>query len=184
MLAIRSTPRVAAIVAAVAGACLMLGGCGGGSIGGSAATGSSGGASAPAGSSSSSSSSSSPAPVSTASVAKGLLTGHFCTDFTHLGTTLGKLTPAQSKNIEQNRGEAVAFLQQAAADFNGLANEAPGKVGPFMHTLAAEYQTLASAAGSGASLSQLKNEAKDVDSVGKSGAAFRQLIQYLVTACH
>jgi hypothetical protein len=178
MLAIRSTPRVAAIVAAVAGACLMLGGCGGGSTGGSAATGSSPGASAPA------ASSSSPAPVSTASAAKGLLTGHFCTDFTHLGTTLGKLTPAQSKNIEQNRPEAVAFLEQAAADFNGLANEAPGKVGPFMHTLAAEYQTLASAAGSGASLSQLKNEAKNVDSVGKSGAAFRQLIQYLVTACH
>ena len=45
MLAIRSTPRVAAIVAAVAGACLMLGGCGGGSIGGSAASGSSAGAS-------------------------------------------------------------------------------------------------------------------------------------------
>ena len=182
MLAIRSTPRVAAIVAAVAGACLMLGGCGGGSIGGSAASGNSAGASASAGSSSSSSSS--PAPVSTASAAKGLLTGHFCTDFTHLGQTLGKLTPAQSKNIEQNRPEAVAFLEQAAADFNGLANEAPGKVGPFMHTLAAEYQTLASAAGSGASLSQLKNEAKNVDSVGKSGAAFRQLIQYLVTACH
>jgi len=180
MLAIRSTPRVAAIVAAVAGACLMLGGCGGGSIGGSAATGSSAGASAPA----ASSSSSAPAPASTASAAKGLLTGHFCTDFTHLGTTLGKLTPAQSKSIEQNRGEAVAFLQQAAADFNGLANEAPGKVGPFMHTLAAEYQSLASDAGSGASLSQLKNEAKNVDSVGKSGAAFRQLIQYLVTACH
>jgi hypothetical protein len=178
MLAIRSTPRVAAIVAAVAGACLMLGGCGGGSTGGSAATGSSAGASASA------ASSSSPAPVSTASAAKGLLTGHFCTDFTHLGTTLGKLTPAQSKNIEQNRPEAVAFLEQAAADFNGLANEAPGKVGPFMHTLAAEYQSLASAAGSGASLSQLKNEAKNVDSVGKSGAAFRQLIQYLVTACH
>jgi hypothetical protein len=179
MLAIRSTPRVSAIVAAVAGACLMLGGCGGGSIGGSAATtGSSAGASAPAGSSSS------PAPVSTASAAKGLLTGHFCTDFTHLGQTLGKLTPAQSKNLEQNRGEAVAFLTQAAADFNGLANEAPGKVGPFMHTLASEYQSLASAAGSGASLSQLKNEAKNVDTVGKSGAAFRQLIQYLVTACH
>ena len=178
MLAIRSTPRVAAIVAAVAGACLMLGGCGGGATGGSAATGSSAGASASA------ASSSSPAPVSTASAAKGLLTGHFCTDFTHLGTTLGKLTPAQSKNIEQNRPEAVAFLEQAAADFNGLANEAPGKVGPFMHTLAAEYQTLASAAGSGASLSQLKNEAKNVDSVGKSGAAFRQLIQYLITACH
>ena len=181
MLAIRSTPRVAAIVAAVAGACLMLGGCGGGSIGGSAATGSSGAASSAG---ASSSSSSSPAPVSTASAAKGLLTGHFCTDFTHLGTTLGKLTPAQSKSIEQNRGEAVAFLQQAAADFNGLANEAPGKVGPFMHTLAAEYQSLASDAGTGASLSQLKNEAKNVDSVGKSGAAFRQLIQYLVTACH
>jgi hypothetical protein len=178
MLAIRSTPRVAAIVAAVAGACLMLGGCGGGSIGGSAASGSSAGASASA------TSSSSPAPVSTASAAKGLLTGHFCTDFTHLGTTLGKLTPAQSKNIEQNRPEAVAFLEQAAADFNGLANEAPGKVGPFMHTLAAEYQTLASAAGSGASLTQLKNEAKNVDTVGKSGTAFRQLVQYLVTACH
>jgi hypothetical protein len=181
MLAIRSTPRVSAIVAAVAGACLMLGGCGGGSIGGSAATGSSGGTSSAG---SGSSSSSSPAPVSTASAAKGLLTGHFCADFTHLGTTLGKLTPAQSKNIEQNRPEAVAFLAQAAADFNGLANEAPGKVGPFMHTLAAEYQSLASAAGSGASLTQLKNEAKNVDSVGKSGAAFRQLIQYLVTACH
>jgi hypothetical protein len=178
MLAIRSTPRVAAIVAAVAGSCLMLGGCGGGSIGGSAATGSSAGTSGPA------ASSSSPAPVSTASAAKGLLTGHFCTDFTHLGQTLGKLTPAQSKNLEQNRGEAVAFLTQAAADFNGLANEAPGKVGPFMHTLASEYQSLASAAGSGASLSQLKNEAKNVDTVGKSGAAFRQLIQYLVTACH
>ena len=178
MLAIRSTPRVAAIVAAVAGSCLMLGGCGGGSIGGSAATGSSAGTSGPA------ASSSSPAPVSTASAAKGLLTGHFCTDFTHLGQTLGKLTPAQYKNIEQNRPEAVAFLEQAAADFNGLANEAPGKVGPFMHTLASEYQSLASAAGSGASLSQLKNEAKNVDTVGKSGAAFRQLIQYLVTACH
>jgi hypothetical protein len=180
MLAIRSTPRVSAIAAAVAGACLMLGGCGGGSIGGSAA-GSSGSS---AGASASAASSSSPAPVSTASAAKGLLTGHFCTDFTHLGQTLGKLTPAQSKNLEQNRGEAVAFLAQAAADFNGLANEAPGKVGPLMHTLAAEYQSLASAAGSGASLSQLKNEAKNVDSVGKSGAAFRQLIQYLVTSCH
>jgi hypothetical protein len=178
MLAIRSTPRVSAIVAAVAGACLMLGGCGGGSTGGSAA-GSSSGASAPA-----SGSSSAPAPASTAKAAKGLLTGHFCTDFTHLGTTLGKLTPAQSRNIEQNRPEAVAFLEQAAADFNGLANEAPSKVGPFMHTLASEYQSLASAAGSGASLTQLKNEAKSVDTVGKSGAAFRQLIQYLVTACH
>jgi hypothetical protein len=177
MLAIRSTPRVSAIVAAVAGACLMLGGCGGGSTGGSAA-GSSSGASAPA-----SGSSSAPAPASTAKAAKGLLTGHFCTDFTHLGTTLGKLTPAQSRNIEQNRPEAVAFLEQAAADFNGLANEAPSKVGPFMHTLASEYQSLASAAGSGASLTQLKNEAKSVDTVGKSGAAFRQLIQYLVTAC-
>src|ERR1022692_2972010 len=113
MLAIRSTPRVSAIVAAVAGACLMLGGCGGGSIGGSAPpTGSSAGPSAPAGSSSS------PAPVSTASAAKGLLTGHFCTDFTHLGQTLGKLTPAQSKNLEQNRRDAVAFLTQAAAAFN------------------------------------------------------------------
>ena len=179
MLAIRSTPRVSAIVAAVAGACLMLGGCGGGSTGGSAATGSSSGASAPA-----SGSSSAPAPASTAKAAKGLLTGHFCTDFTHLGTTLGKLTPAQSRNIEQNRPEAVAFLEQAAADFNGLANEAPSKVGPFMHTLASEYQSLASAAGSGASLTQLKNEAKSVDTVGKSGAAFRQLIQSLVTACH
>src|ERR1700685_3665674 len=109
MLAIRSTPRVSAIVAAGAGACLMLGGCGGGSTGG-AASGSSGGASAQASSSSSAS-----APASTAKAAKGLLTGHFCTDFTHLGTTLGKLTPAQSKNIEQNRPEAVAFLEQAAA---------------------------------------------------------------------
>ena len=180
MLAIRSTPRVAAIVAAVAGACLMLGGCGGGSIGGSsAAAGNSASASAPA-----SGSSSAPAPASTATAAKGLLTGHFCTDFTHLGTTLGKLTPAQQKNIGQNRTLAVAFLEQAAADFNGLAGEAPAKAKPFMQTLGSEYQALASAAGSGISLAQLKGQTKNLDTTGKTGAAFRQLVQYMITACH
>jgi hypothetical protein len=53
-----------------------------------------------------------------------------------------------------------------------------------MQTLGSEYQALASAAGSGISLAQLKGQTKNLDTTGKTGAAFRQLVQYMITACH
>jgi hypothetical protein len=175
MFAIRSTRWVSGLAAAAAGTCLLLSACGGGSNGtpasgsGTAASGSGGSSSAPASS-------------GTVAPSKGLLTGHFCKDLTNLGK-VSNLTPAQAKKIGNDRPAAVAYLKQAAADFDGLGSEGPPKVQKFMHVLADEYASLADLASSGASLAQLKAKSKGVETDGASGQAFRQLIQYVGSAC-
>jgi hypothetical protein len=182
MLAIRSTPRVAAIVAAVAGACLMLGGCGGGSIGGSAAAGSTSSAAASAGSSSPAASSSAPA---VAGFAAPKLTGHFCTDLNNMGKNMPKV-PAGDKNdlaaLEANGGQ---LFKEAAAYFTALANEAPPQAAPELKIIAAAYSSMASGGiGAAGSMAQLAKQMEGITTHGKSGQAFISLITYVSTHCH
>jgi hypothetical protein len=160
MLAIRSTPRV---VAAAAAACLLLGACGGSAASGSGSTSSSG--------------------TSSAAPSKGLLTGHFCTDFSSLGKIVSHVSAAQSAKLDHSRPAAVAYLRQIAADFDGLGKEAPPKVEKLMHVIAGKYKSVADAAASGTSLAQLKTMGNDLGTTGASGAAFRQLITYVGTNC-
>jgi hypothetical protein len=171
MFAIRSTRWAPGLAAAAAGTCLLLSACGGGSNG-AAASGSGG----------STSSSSAPASSSTVAPDKGLLTGHFCKDLTNLGK-VSNLTAAQAKKIGKDRPAMVAYMRRAAADFDGLGSEGPPKVQKFMHVLANQYSSLADLAGSGASLAKLKASAAGVETAGASGQAFKQLIQYVGTAC-
>jgi hypothetical protein len=172
MLAIQSTSRVSAAIAA-AGACLLLGACGGGSNGTSA-----GGSSSSSGGSSSSSSAA--APTSTATPAKGLLTGHFCTDFITLGKDLGSID--QSK-IGSSRSAAADAMDQIAADFDGLGKEAPPKIQKAMHTIASQYTSLGNAARGGTSLSDLKKQVSGLENGGATGAAFQKVTTYMTTSC-
>jgi hypothetical protein len=178
MLAIRSTPRVSAIVAAVAGACLLLGGCGGGSLG-AAAAGSSAGASAAG---------STPAASSSAPALSGLptpkLTGHFCTDLNNMGKNMPKI-PAGDKNdlaaLEANGGQ---LFKEAAAYFNALANEAPPQAGPELKIIAAAYSSMAGGNITAGSVAQLEKQMASVTTHGKTGQAFLSLITYISTHCH
>ncbi len=178
MLAIRSIPRVSAIVAAAAaGACLVLSGCGGGSIGGTPAA---SGSSASSGGSSGGGSSASPAGTSTAS-----LTGHFCTDLTKIGRSVPRVPAAQLRNLAANRPAAAAILNSFVAEFNGLATEAPPAVASDLRTIAAAYQSEAGAVLSGsATEAQLKQSARALATSGATGTAFRGLLEYLVLNCH
>jgi hypothetical protein len=180
MLAIRSTPRVAAIVAAVAGACLLLGGCGGGSSGGTAAAGSSASASAPAASSAPASSS---APA-LAGLPTPKLTGHFCTDLDNMGKNLPKV-PAGDKNdlaaLEANGGQ---LFKKASAYFTALANEAPPQAATELKLIASAYTSMASGGINASSLAQLEKQMGSVTTHGKSGQAFLGLVTYIETHCH
>lgn len=177
MLAIRSTPRVAAIVAAVAGACLMLGGCGGSSAGGTAAGSTS--SAAPAGGSS---------PASSAPSVPGFalpkLTGNFCTDLNKMGSNLPKI-PAKDKDnlagLEANGGQ---LFKEAAAYFTALANEAPAQAGPELKIIANAYTSIANGGISAGSVSQLEKQMQGITTQGKTGQAFISLITYVSTHCH
>jgi hypothetical protein len=175
MLAIKSTSRVSAVIAA-AGACLLLGACGGGSNG-TAASGSSSPSSASGGSSSSSSA---PAPTSTATPEKGLLTGHFCTDFITLGSDLDSIDESK---INSSRSAAADEMDQIAADFDGLGKEAPPKIRSAMHTIASQYSSLGNAARSGTSISDLKKQVSNLEKGGATGAAFEKVTTYMTTSC-
>jgi hypothetical protein len=172
MFAIQSTSRVSAVIAA-AGACLLLGACGGGSNGTSAGGPSSSG-------SGSSSSSSAPAPTSTAKPAKGLLTGHFCTDFITLGKDLDSIDESK---IGSSRSAAADAMDQIAADFDGLGKEAPPKIQKAMHTIASQYTSLANSARGGTSLSDLKKQVGGLENGGATGAAFEKVTTYMTTSC-
>jgi hypothetical protein len=176
MLAIQSTSRVSAVIAA-AGACLLLGACGGGSNGTSASGSSS---SSPA--SSGSSSSSAPAPAHSVAPAKGLLTGDFCKDFIGLGDAV---TPskAEEKKIDTDRSAAADFMDKIAADFDGLGKEGPPKIQKAMHTIASQYTALGDAARSGKSLTDLKKQADQLQSGGATGAAFEKVTTYMESSC-
>jgi hypothetical protein len=177
MFAIQSTSRVSAVIAA-AGACLLLGACGGGSNGTSA--GGSSGSGSGSSSSGSSSSSSAPAPASTAKPAKGLLTGHFCTDFITLGKDLDSIDESK---IGSSRSAAADAMDQIAADFDGLGNEAPAKIQKAMHTIASQYTSLANSARGGKSLSDLKKQVSGLENGGATGAAFEKVTTYMTTSC-
>jgi hypothetical protein len=176
MFAIQSTSRVSAVIAA-AGACLLLGACGGGSNGTSASGSSPGSGSSSSGSSSSSSA---PAPTSTAKPAKGLLTGHFCTDFITLGKDLDSIDESK---IGSSRSAAADAMDQIAADFDGLGNEAPAKIKKAMHTIASQYTSLANSARGGKSLSDLKKQVSGLENGGATGAAFEKVTTYMTTSC-
>jgi hypothetical protein len=147
MLAIRSTPGTIAAAAATA-ACLLLGACGG-------STASDSGSSATSG-------------ASSVAPSKGLLTGHFCTDFSSLGKIVSNVSPAQAVNLDHSRPAAQAYLRQIAADFDGLGKEAPAKIQKIMHTIAGQYSSTADSATGGESLTQLKTMARRLGSTGAS----------------
>jgi hypothetical protein len=178
MLAIRSTPRVAAIVAAVAGACLVLGGCGGGSAGGTAAAGSTSSA-APAGGSS---------PASSAPSVPGFalpkLTGNFCTDLTKMGSNLPKIPAKDKDNLAALEANGGQLFKEAAAYFTALANEAPAQAGPELKIIANAYTSIANGGISGGSVSQLEKQMQGIATQGKTGQAFISLITYVSTHCH
>lgn len=170
MFAIQSTSRVSAVIAA-AGACLLLGACGGGSNGPSASGGSS---------SSGSGSSSAAAPASTAKPEKGLLTGHFCTDFITLGKDLDNIDESK---LNSSRSAAADEMDQIAADFDGLGGEAPPKIQKAMHTIASQYSSLAKSARGGTSISDLKKQVSGLTSGGATGAAFEKVTTYMTSSC-
>ena len=178
MLAIRSTPRVAAIVAAVAGACLVLGGCGGGSAGGTAAAGSTSSA-APAGGSS---------PASSAPSVPGFalpkLTGNFCTDLNKMGSNLPKIPAKDKDNLAALEANGGKLFKAAAAYFTALANEAPAQAGPELRIIANAYTSIANGGISGGSVSQLEKQMQGLTTQGKTGQAFISLITYVSTHCH
>ena len=174
MLAIRSTPRVSAIAAAVAGACLMLSACGGGSSGGSAPG--TGGSSAGGGSGSASA-------AAVPGVPSAKLTGHFCTDFTNISRNMPKVP--QSENdlsaLQANGGE---FFKSAAAYFNGLADEAPPQASTELKIIASAYTALGGGAGSASSVKQVEKQMASITTTGKTGQAFLGLVTYIATHCH
>jgi hypothetical protein len=147
MLSTRSTPRIFA-AAAAAGTCLLLGACGGSAASGSGSSATSG--------------------ASSVAPSKGLLTGHFCTDFSSLGKIVSHVSPAQAAQLDHSRPAAEAYLRQIAADFDGLSEEAPAKIQKLMHTIAGQYSSTADAATGGESLTQLKNMAGSLGSTGAS----------------
>jgi hypothetical protein len=169
MFATQSTTRVSAVIAA-AGACLLLGACGGGSNGTSASGSSSG------------SSSSGPAPAITGSPSKGLLTGNFCKDFGRLSTAIAP-SKAQIKEINTNKSAAGNFMDQIAADFDGLGKEGPPKIQTAMHTIANQYSSLSAAARSGKSIQQLEGDAGKLTTAGATRAAFKVVTTYRGTTC-
>jgi hypothetical protein len=147
MLSTRSTPRIFA-AAAAAGTCLLLGACGGSAASGSGSSATSG--------------------ASSVALSKGLLTGHFCTDFSSLGKIVSHVSPAQAAQLDHSRPAAEAYLRQIAADFDGLSEEAPAKIQKLMHTIAGQYSSTADAATGGESLTQLKSMAGSLGSTGAS----------------
>jgi hypothetical protein len=188
---LRSTPGTAAIAAAAAGLCLLLGACSGGSATSAANTSApSSGASASSSATPSSASSSTagsggsttsaPAAVSTAG-----LTGNFCKDFTRMSENLGKLPqPTDQGNLAADQADARRIITQAEANFNGLATEAPPTVAAAIHNITAQYQVVLGEVSTFGSLAQIKvQEHKFVTSPGYL-ASIRVLVEYMVTKCH
>jgi hypothetical protein len=179
MLAIRSTPRVSAIVAAAAGACLMLGGCGGGST--PAAAGNTSSATATAGGGSTGSGSSGSSTVAGFSAPK--LTGHFCTDFTNIGRNLPKVPAADRNSLAALQAHGGQFIKAAAAYFNGLAGEAPPQASAELKIIASAYSSLAGGAVSASSVTQFEKQMQSLTTSGKTGQAFIGLVTYITTHC-
>ena len=169
-----SAPRVAALlITAVAGTCVTLAGCSSG-----ASTGSSG--SLPVALPTAVVTSVPPAPLS--SVLK--LTGNFCADFRNLGRNISVPANAQG-SLSAFKKHGTVYLNQVAAYFNGLAAEAP-QAGKALRIIAADYSAMASSIASGnlASLSKIDRQLASLATTGTSGAAFRQLVDYMVRNCH
>jgi len=167
-------PRVAALlITAVAGTCVTLAGCGGG-----ASSSSSG--SLPTAVPTAVVTSVPPAPLS--SVLK--LTGNFCADFRNLGRNISVPANAQG-SLSAFKKHGTVYLNQVAAYFNGLAAEAPPQAGKELRIIAADYTAMASSIASGnlASLSKIERQMASFASTGTSGAAFRQLVDYMVRNC-
>ena len=182
---LRSAPWAAAAAAAAAGACVLLSACSGGSVTGaanSAKTSSSPAAGSPASGGSGSSASSSPTSTSGAPAAVSTtgLTGNFCTDFVHLGTTLSKLPqPTNQGNLAADQADARQIISQAEASFNGLATEAPPNVAAAIHTITAQYQAELGEVSTFSSLAQIKQQESKFVTTPAYLASIRVLVQYM-----
>jgi hypothetical protein len=162
------------VIAAVAGTCVTLAGC----SSGPASSDSSPPASGP-----SAAATAVPSPVP-GGAPIGKLTGNFCNDFKRIGTNFQLPASAQgSLGAAQQTG--VRYLNELEAYFTGLAKEAPPQVANDLHTIAADFQSTASAISSKSlsSLSKIETKLQNLTTNGASGAAFRNLISYLVTKC-
>jgi hypothetical protein len=189
MLAIRSTTRVSAIIAA-AGACLMLAGCGGGSVPGasaaapassSAAVGGSSSAAAPASSSPAAGSSSAPA---VAGYTAPKLTGHFCTDLDNMGNNLPKVPAADKESLAALEANGGQLFKEFAGYFTSLANEAPPQAAPELRIIAAAYASMGNGNLTASSVAQLTQQMEGITTHGQTGKAFLSLITYISTHCH
>jgi hypothetical protein len=162
-----------AVIAAVAGTCLALAGC------------SSSSTSTPSVSLPSNAVTTAPAPQEgSAAGGVGKLTGKFCNDFKNIGTNFQLPASAQgSVGAAQHQG--VQYLNKLGAYFNGLAREAPPQVSKDLTTIAADFQSTASAITSKSlnSMSKIDQQLSNLTTNGASGTAFRNLISYLVTKC-
>jgi hypothetical protein len=196
---LRSTPGAAAIAAAAAGLCLMLGACSGGSAtsaantsaaspgspaspgtsGSPASPGTAGGTGSAGSAGSAGSTAGAPAAVATAG-----LTGNFCTDFTHLGQTLAKLPkPTNTSNLAADQATARQFLAAAQATFNGLATEAPPNVAAAIHRITALYQTELANIGTFGSVPQLNKGEHSLSTNTTMLADIRVIVTYMASKC-
>jgi hypothetical protein len=188
MLAIRSTTRVSAIIAA-AGACLMLAGCGGGSVPGASAAAPASSSAAVGGSSSAAApASSSPAASSSVPAVAGYsapkLTGHFCTDLDNMGNNLPKVPAADKESLAALEANGGQLFKEFAAYFTSLANEAPPQAAPELRIIAAAYASMGNGNLTASSVAQLTQQMEGITTHGQTGKAFLSLITYISTHCH
>ena len=168
-------PKLGALAAAVASACVLLAGCGGGSGN-------------PAGSPADSTSPKAAAgPMQTTGGTSGTgtkLTGKFCTDFKNIGKAV-KIPANATGNLTSLKQDGVPYLGQVAAYFNGLAAEAPPQPAKELRLLASEYQTIARSISSGnvSSLAKAEQQMVSLTTKGAAGDAFHHLIAYMLTNC-
>jgi hypothetical protein len=165
-------------IAAVAGTCLALTGC-------------SSSPSSPSNSSTAPSTSLPSGAVTTAPTAQaggaasvGKLTGNFCNDVRSIGTSFQLPASAQG-SVSAAQQQGVKYLDKLKAYFTGLAGEAPPQVSKDLRTIAADFQSTASAITSKSlsSAAKIDKQLQNLTSNGASGTAFRNLVSYLVTKC-
>jgi hypothetical protein len=190
---LRSIPAAAAVAAAAAGLCLMLGACSGGpassaantaapssgSPASPAATGRPGSGGSTGGTGSTHSTGSAPGAVSTTG-----LTGNFCTDFTHLGQSLAKLPkPTITADVAADQAAARRLVAAAEAKFNGLATEAPPAVAAAIHRITALYHTELGLIGTFTTVPQVKKEETRVETDPALLADIKVIVQYMLANC-
>jgi hypothetical protein len=159
--------RNRALLVAAAGTCLALGGCGGGS-----ATAARGPAAAPT---------ISAAPA--ISVAPAKLTGHFCADANAIMRAQPSNSTGQKATVAVARADLQGVLRSTITGFTALKQEAPSRLRGPIKAIIGVYTTDERQLATYESITQMGASIVRASTTGPGGAAFRQVLTYISTAC-